>query len=171
MKTSAQAEGKQLQEWANENKPADDLIYKNGYWDQIMFVRDVVTPLLLWGGNYDEYKALEQNTRVISTHRSKSVILPVFLIEMPDGTRFTLRYNFYNWKVSVDSPKDVEADFLGLFDQNAQVHPVYCEGFDPKWVYGAYATNKRQFTIELPAGNYHLFTFFWIFAKKILGKV
>ena len=29
---------KDLQEWANENKPAENLIWKDGYWEQIIFV-------------------------------------------------------------------------------------------------------------------------------------
>ncbi|OHB02238.1 MAG: hypothetical protein A3A96_02150 [Candidatus Zambryskibacteria bacterium RIFCSPLOWO2_01_FULL_39_39] len=165
--TTTQETGMRLQEWAETHQPAETLIYKNGYWDQIIFVRDAITPLL--AKTDEEYKEIQAGMKAISEHTSKSVRLPVFRVELADGTAFTMRYNFYDWKVSVSSPRDVEADFMGLFNPNEHVHEVYCEGFPKGLVYGPYAENKRQFTIELPSGNYHLFTFFWIFAHQVLG--
>ena len=156
-----------LQEWANAHEPAENLIYKNGYWDQITFLRDKVTSIL--AKNDKEYKSIKANIKVISTHVSKSVLLPVFRLELENGTVFTIRYNFYNWKVSVNSPCDVEADFMGLFDPKYKISDVYCEGFPKECVYGPYAENKRTFTIELSDYN-HLFTFFWIFSHQVLGN-
>lgn len=158
----------QLQEWANTHQPAENLIYKDGYWKQIIFVRDKIAGLL--ATTYEEYKAIQANMKVVSMHTSKSVRLPVFRVELADDTTFTMRYNFYDWKVSVNSPHDVEADFMGLFDPNRRINSVYCEGFPEELVYGPYTENKRQFTIELPADNYHLFIFFWIFAHQVLGN-
>jgi hypothetical protein len=160
-------EQNQLQEWANIHRPAEDLIYKDGYWDQITFVRDEIPGIL--SRNYEELRAIQLNTKVVSTHRSKSVCLPVFRIELPDGTAFTMRYNFRDWKVSVESPREVCADFMGLFNPRARVNAVYCEGFPTELVYGPYAQNGRRFTIELPGGKQHIFTFFWIFAYQALG--
>jgi hypothetical protein len=157
-----------LQEWANDNQPAEDLIYKDGYWDQIIFVRDKLAGLL--ATSYEEFQAIQAGMKVVSMHTSKSVRLPVFSVELEDGTTFTMRYNFHDWKVSVSSPSDVEADFMGLFNPDSRISSVYCEGFPEELVYGSYAENKRQFTIELSAGNYHLFTFFWIFAHRVLGN-
>lgn len=166
--TATQEAGMQLQEWANAHQPAETLIYKDSYWDQIIFVRDKIAGLL--AKTYEEYKVIQASMKVISEHTSKSVRLPVFRVELADGTAFTMRYNFYNWKVSVISPRNVKADFMGLFNPNERIHEVYCEGFPKGLVYGPYAENKRQFTIELPPGNYHLFMFFWIFAHQVLGN-
>ena len=166
--TATQEASTQLQEWANAHQPAENLIYKDGYWNQIVFVRDNIAGLLT--KTYEEYQAIQDSMKVISEHTSKSVRLPVFRVELADGTMFTMRYNFHNWKVSVSSPRDVEADFMGLFNPSEQIHQVYCEGFPKGLVYGPYAENKRQFTIELPPGNYHLFMFFWIFAHQALGN-
>lgn len=166
--TATQKAGTQLSEWANAHEPAEDLIYKNGYWDQIVFVRDTIAGLL--AKTHKEYHTIQASMKAISAHTSKSVRLPVFWVELADGTAFTMRYNFYNWKVSVESPRDVEADFMGLFNPSECVHEAYCEGFPRELVYGPYAENKRQFTIELPPGNCHIFTFFWIFAHQVLGK-
>ena len=154
--------GTPLQVWANAHKPADNLFWKEGYWDQIMFVRDRIANI--FAKSYEEYMTIQASIVVISTHYSKSVCLPVFQLQLADGIVFTMRCNFSNWKVSVSSPRDVKANFMNLFDPNEQIHEVYCEGFPSGLDYGPYAKNKRQFTINLPSGNYHLFTFFWIFA-------
>jgi hypothetical protein len=159
-----------LQVWANANQPADSLIYKDGYWNQILFVRDVLSSALARNG--EEYMAIRESVKVISTHTSKSVLLPVFRIRVDNGAgvsaEFTMRHNFYNWIVSADCSWLVEADFIGLFNPKTRVHPVCCEGFPREAVFGSYEENRRQFTIELPADNYHIFTFFWIFARKEL---
>lgn len=156
-----------LQEWSLNNQPAEDLIYKTGYWEQIYFVRDTIAGML--AETLEEYKTI---VKVISSHRSKSVRLPVYRIELKDGTAFTMRDNFYDWKVSVESyldsnglPHDIDVDFTGLFDYKATIHSCYCEGFPEELVYGSYADNKSKFTIELP-DNYRLFTFFWLFNNR-----
>lgn len=164
-----QTTGTALQEWANDNQPAENLIYKDGYWNQIIFVRDAITGVL--AKSYTEYQEIQSKLQVISEHTSKSVRLPVFRIELPDGTAFIMRYNFHNWKVSVNSPKDVEADFMDLFDPEARIHDVYCEGFPKNMVYGPYSKNKRQFTLELAPGEHRVFTFFWILAHRALNKI
>ena len=166
--TTATKEQSQLQEWAITHQPSDTLIYKDGYWDQIDFVRDMITDLL--AKTHEEYRAIQAKMKAVSAHTSKSVCLPVFGVELADGTMFTMRYNFHDWKVSVSSPRDVKADFMGLFDPKERINAVYCEGFPTELVYGPYAENKREFTVELPPGNHHLFTFFWIFAHQVLGN-
>ncbi len=30
--------GVELRQWANNNKPEDNMIYGKGYWDQIIFI-------------------------------------------------------------------------------------------------------------------------------------
>lgn len=158
--------GTQLQEWANTHQPDSDLLFKEGYWDQIIFVRDKLRGI--FASTYEEYVALAANFTVISSHHSKSVLLPVFRVELADGTAFTMRDNFHDWKVSVDSPRDVEADFMDLFRPNDRVGRACCEGFPSELIYGPYVSNKKKFTIELPSGYNHIFTFFWIFKHAVL---
>lgn len=156
-----------LQEWANANVPAEELIWGNGYWQQIMFVRDKV--LQLFCPSYEDYKKLAQDgLRVISIHTSKSVLLPVYEIALPDGTEFTLRYNFHDWKISVNSPTPVEYDFMDLFDPNEDIDSVYCEGFPSSRVYGSYANNTGEFTIAL-YDDYSVWTFFYLYTRKVLN--
>lgn len=158
-----------LQEWANANEPSEDLIYKEGYWGQIIFVRDKVIGVL--SKNYNEYVKIRDSAEVISTHTSKSVRLPVFQFQIANGTIFTMRYNFHNWIVSVNSPNDVNIDFADLFDPEQVVKSVYCEGFPKELVYGSYSNNKQKFTIELLPGNYYIFVFFWLLSHKICNSI
>lgn len=157
-----------LNAWATTHEPSDKLIFKDGYWNQIIFVRDELTQSL--AKSFEEYTSIQDDIQVISTHTSKSVSLPVFQLKLTDGTIFTMRYNFHDWKISVSSPCDVNADFLGLFQQDMVISSVSCEGFPAECVHGSFAKNKRQFTIELPAGYYHIFTFFWIYGHTVLGN-
>jgi len=155
-------EPQDLQEWANENKPSETLNYKNGYWTQIMFVRDALPPLLF--KSYEEGK--NHLPVVISTHTSKSVKLPVFQIQLPNGLTITMRYNFHDWKLSIKSPTEVDADFMELFNPTEAHSSCYFEGFPSELVYGAYAENKAQFSISL-WDDYQVFTFFWILSNKM----
>ena len=165
---TATQECSQLQEWAMAHEPDEKLTHKDGYWNQIIFVRDIIAQVL--ATTYKECETIQAKMQAVSTHTSKSVQLPVFKVELTDGTTFIMRYNFHDWKVSVSSPRDVKADFMGLFDPNDSIHEAYCEGFPEGTIYGPLSVNKRQFTIALPPGNHHLFTFFWIFAHQVLGN-
>jgi len=153
-----------LQEWAKANEPSKEMVYESGYWNQIILVRDMIARLLV--PSFEEYEKLEVS--VISTHTSKSILLPVYYIHLDNGIAITMRYNFHNWKVSINSPKKVYIDFMKLFDpeEERDISGVYCEGFPAENVFGCYAKNKSQFTVELQS-SYILYTFFWIFGHSL----
>jgi hypothetical protein len=156
----------QLQPWANEHEPAEALIYGKRYWEQIIFVRDVLTSV--FARSYEQYRQLSDNIRVIGTHRSKSVELPVYQLTLDNGVVITMRHNFYDWKVSISSPREIEMDFMSLASATYVINPVYCEGFPREVVYGSYAQNRKQFTLEI--GQEHkLYTFMWVFSHHVLG--
>ena len=154
-----------LSEWCAENEPRSLLPYARGYDDQISFVQNDILALL--AETHEVFKKISEEVLVISTHTSKSVELPVFYIKLLDGTSFTMRCNFFNWKISVSSPRDVVAHFMGLFDPNAEIEACYCEGFPEESVYGSYWGDQRQFTFEL-FDNFMVYTFFWIYAHQVL---
>jgi hypothetical protein len=143
-----------LQEWALSNIPADNLIYKKGYWEQIMFVRDRISYLLP-----------KSTIEVISTHTSKSVLLPVYKI-LWNGFTFIMRDNFHDWKISIESPYSLKGkiDFLNLFDKNKDINAVYCEGFPRELVFPPFSKNDENFTIEL-YDDYGVYTLFWIISQ------
>lgn len=149
--------------WIRVNKPDKDLAYAEGLGEQVCFVRDKLCRLL-----YSTYEEMEKNLpMVISTHYSKSVKLPVYQLNLKKyGIEMVLRHNFYDWKVSVKSDKPLEFDSMGLLNLTDEIPAVYCEGFPKDKVYGSYANNHSQFTIEIK-GYYELYTFIFLLKKYL----
>ena len=138
----------QLQKWLKDNQPKDEMLWKGSAEDQFYFMNHMIIAAFPLKDEQD-FKNFRTNLSVISTHTSKSIALPVYEI-LWNGFRFILRDNFYDWKVSVDCPIPVFINFekFGLFNPNIKIESVYCEGFDKSWVYGSYAGNTKQFTVE-----------------------
>jgi hypothetical protein len=138
----------------------DTMIYKKSMESQVLFVRDNITNLL---GDLCEC------VDVISYHTSKSINLPVYKITLANGVELIMRDNFYDWKVSVKSPKDLEFPFpTNLFSNGCDedIHYCYCEGFEKEWVYPSYKKSKSEFTVELN-NNYDLYTFMFLLKNQI----
>lgn len=149
-----------LTDWGIANEPDDSLIWGKGMWDQVMFFRDELRYLL-----FDNYEASKEYPGiVVSTHTSKSVKLPVARIEN-DWLRLTLRANFYNYIVSVDSDHTFYCDFGDLVRWDETINPIYAEGFHKDWVYGPYRENGNRFTVSLPS-KYAVWTFVWILTRQ-----
>lgn len=150
--------------WVRVNEPDENLIYKKGLGDQVCFVRDTLHSLLM--STYDEW--LNNPPMVISTHHSKSVKLPVYQINLKKyGIEMILRYNFYDWKVSIKSERPLNFDHMGLFDPTKCISHLCCEGFPRDKVYGSYLQSHTQFTIEL-SSHYDLYTYIFLL-KNYLG--
>lgn len=144
--------------WMRVNKPDKNLIYAKGLNSQVCFVRDNLCPLF-WP-TYEEW--CNNPPLVISTHRSKSVKLPVFQINLEKySIEMVLRYNFYDWTVSVKSDKPLDFDYMGLFNPTKEISYLYCEGFPRSKVYGSYEQSHSQFTIKINS-YYDLYTFFFL---------
>lgn len=150
--------------WIRVNEPDENLIYAKGLRDQVCFVRDILCQLLR--STYEEWR--DNPPLVISTHYSKSVKLPVFQINLEKyGIEMVLRYNFYDWKISVKSDKPLDFDYMGLFNPTEEISYLYCEGFPRDKVYGSYEQSHSQFTIEI-GSHYDLYTFIFLL-KNYLG--
>jgi hypothetical protein len=119
--------------------------------------------------------------RVISTHGSKSVGLPVYELDRPDlGIRLILRDNFYNWKLTVMAGLPIVADFSGLFHTTPPVEPdytgnplsaCYFEGFPRELVFGYYEpSDKRHWSAEINGGDQALWAVVFLIVKA-LGAV
>jgi hypothetical protein len=147
------------------------LYFKNAASEQIMFVRDVLAPLFWAGVPYSEL-ASEGEPRgdckitgfVIGEHRSKSVRLPVYLLERTDlGLQFVMRGNFHDWKLSVTSERPIESDlFPYLFHTTPPIDPeytgnelasVYFEGFPEDRIFGYHYDNHRRWSACLNQRN------------------
>lgn len=157
-------DGIPLQTWFNENMPdPTKLAWANSARAQVRFVRDDLHGLFITSHN----DRAEQPIRVVGTHSSKSVKLPVYSIKVPDYIEVRLRGNFYNWITTVRAPEGhhtgyITSHILSRYEREHAVARPYAEGFDPDWVLPSYAHgSERGFTIDTPYNHYHLFT--WLF--------
>ena len=163
-----------LQEWISAQVVADDMLWKGGFGHQMQFIRDTLTGVFSVGLEYEER---QQTPMVISTHRSKSITLPVVEFSRPDmELRLVVRHNFYNWKLSVISGTPIEADFTGLFPITFPTEPeytgnplssVYFEGFPEELVFGYYEpSDRKQWSAEIH-GDYALWTTVYLIMKTL----
>jgi hypothetical protein len=160
--------GEPLQEWYNRvgsewpyNHP--EATGPKAFWEhtstQMMFVRDRLRPIL------------KAEAYVISTHRSKSCLLPVYqLVNREAGLMVVLRNNFYDWKMSVVSERPVVGEFFGLLevnDKSATSHnSCYYEGFPEQLIFGFYDDNKKRWSSEIGL-NEAMWTVLYLIAKHL----
>lgn len=165
-----------LTEWKTNiaNQPGKKMYWYESFWRQINFMNNDIVHLLIdlkkmkeFDKKYGVYNSewivfRDKFMTVLSTHTSKSILLPVYDFKYK-GVRFIVRYNFHDWKISVISKSDIEINPVGLFDPTSKsIHPVYFEGFPEKLVFQGYNTknNKDKFSIEI-YNNFGVYTFFW----------
>lgn len=154
-------ETRRLQKWFNDNQPDDEMLWKKSFQDQVMFVRDQVASVL--SRSYQEYTDLVD---VYSTHYSKSICCPVYFIDLKkDGVKIWMRYNFYDWNISVESEKPLDCDFLDTFDDEHGYGYCYCQGMEDK-KFGRYRDNNKKFTVCI-GGKFDVYTFCRVLRKHL----
>jgi hypothetical protein len=123
-----------LAEWAGFNKADEQMIWKKPGDSQPAFFQKIAEIL---GGE----------ASVVSTHRSKSVTLPVVEIVTPYGVKAVLRDNFHDVKVSVWTPKACEHDLFGLAaGSDSYLSSCYFEGFSDAWIHEPFVIGCTRFS-------------------------
>lgn len=147
-----------------ENELSDDLLYKKASERQMIFVRDKI-------GKHLSHSPIF----VVSTHMSKSCLLPVYAFRLTNGIEFIMRENFYGWVVSIRSPFTIEklpdfctGDYLCAGDYSADIAKCYCEGFRDSWVYKYRNENFCYSTFRVDE-DYDLYTLIYML-NKLEGK-
>lgn len=145
-------EQQRLQKWANANVPDEKLIYKAGFWDQVVFMRDTMAGVL--SRTFPEYQDLWD---VSGDHTSKSVKLPVFEGRFgKQGVVMQARYNFHDWNVSIKAPMPLTPDWLDLIQDDDGSY-LFFQGMSR--IYKPYnrKTNNQQFSFYV-SNRYELYT-------------
>lgn len=150
-----------LKSWLSNknNVPEEKMYWYNAFWSQVNFVRDQVARLL--ASDLDQYQNM---VRVVGTHTSKSIKCPVYFIEL-DEFHVTMRYNYFNWNISIGSKKPITCDFLDCFSDNDYDY-CYAEGM-ADYKYGKYADDNSRFTICID-NHYDAYVFFRVL-KQFFG--
>lgn len=124
-----------LKAWSEQNTVPDEMTWKGGVAP--MF-KDFVEFANIVGGE----------PMVISTHRSKSIRLPVVQVTTPYGVRITMRDNFHDIKVSVEAPKPVKENLFGLAaGADSYLHRVYFEGFPSEFIFDPFVPGATKFSL------------------------
>ncbi len=142
----------ELSYWMRKWELDEHLIYNKESVEQASWVRNKIA------GNLLKCKCF-----VVSTHHSKSCLLPVYYLKMRNGVKVIMRNNFYDWKVSVEIPVEYENPRVDLLpedclsysmveEKNKKIPWCYLEGFKEEWSYDAYIPEEpsKKFTIEVP---------------------
>jgi len=144
-----------LTAWALEN-----LSENSPAWSQVMFARDHVASIL--SRKYEQYRNFWD---VVGTHRSKSIILPVFHANLEkDGLRIWMRNNFHDWNISIDSDHPITCDFPDVFSDD-NYHYCFCQGMEDH-KFGTHTENNQKFTVSI-ADDYEVYTFFRAIRKHL----
>lgn len=104
----------ELQEWFNENMPADELIYGKGMISQVIWMRDTFA-YMIYNALADRYPKMityenrHNHVLVNNTHTSKSCTMPVYSYEFGD-TKVHVRGNFHDWCVTMDGITITDTD-------------------------------------------------------------
>jgi len=179
-----------LSHWVKENytdreESMKELIYFPAGKDQVSFVLNDFASLFHQDNDFFQRAAPEHAcpVGVIATHRSKSVVLPVYRLERKDiGLRIYLRDNHYNWKMSVDSVGPVDGDFTGLFQTapppdpgygGDELNSVYFEGFPERLVFPYYGSSDGRRWSACLYGKRSLWTVLFLIMRSlgVIGRM
>jgi len=72
-----------------------------------------------------------------------------------NGYEIIMRNNFYDWKISINSNKEIIINPKGLFNPSEKISSIYCEGFKEEWVFDCYNNNQKNFTKGLSISYFY----------------
>jgi len=123
-----------LDEWVRRNPIDDDLLWKK-------------SALAMFEDFAQFAKELGGEPTVVSTHRSKSVILPVMEVRTKYGVRCIVRDNFHDINVSVWCPAPCNHDLFGL--PAGDEGYLFFQGFDAEWQHEPFVLGTTEFSAVL----------------------
>lgn len=167
------AKNEKLQHWLMTHQPSDNMLYKEAWWEYLVFIRDkIIADMFYWpmvcdlNVDFEEQKRLmSENYDIVGTHRSKSIEHPVILMRYK-GVEIVFRYNFYDYEVTVISDKDIELPD-GLFDKDEKY--FYYQGFPEKYqIKTPYSKSKKQFSVNISTPcSYNFYTFMFLLKNEL----
>lgn len=123
----------------------DTLLWKKSAEKQECFVRDSICTNLL-----------KTPCFVVSTHMSKSCLLPVYMFRLNNGITVICRDNFHGWVVTVKTPGDTfivslpkDLVYGDLYSTNNDISHLYCEGFKESWVFPYNNAYGHEMTVNV----------------------
>lgn len=135
--------------------------------EQVMWVRDRLPEFWYKKFGYEKAGDLYNHVKVISTHTSKSCLLPVYEMRLADDLTVVARCNFHDWKVSVESgayPVDFGTTYYPPMSGD-DLSPCYFEGFPPSRIYPAFTGTQTKWSASLSADRESFYLFLWLLVR------
>lgn len=147
-----------IQDWLIEQTSKQELskyLYADNWGKNIHFIRDTLGKLF----NTEDIK-------VISEHRSKSLICPVIKLDYKNVT-MVFQFNFYDWQIMIKSPDEII--FTNVEDLEFGDYLFY-QGIPEQYQFSAYSnTNTKTFAVDLPDDCCRVYAFF-VVLKMLIDK-
>ena len=135
-----------IRDWIVENEPGKDMLYREVWWKNNMFIRDRLLSL------FDS-----EEVEIVGTHRSKSIVCPV-IKAVYKGVEIVFQYNFYVWQIMIKSP--VELKLLNLDLYKADGEYLYYQGIPEEYRFEKYSKeNSKEFAIDIYGDQLHVYAF------------
>ena len=157
-----------LLEFMRDFEYNSNLLWKKKSEEQLIFVRDTIGALV------------KSPIFIVSTHYSKSCLLPVYGFMLPNGIRVIMRENFYGWVVSmwVDNESAsfnideglVHGDRDENEGYNGDIKEYYCEGFKSEWVFPFQAKETKATTFRV-GNDFKLYTLFYKLINEYKNEI
>ncbi|MFA6082195.1 MAG: hypothetical protein WC773_02125 [Patescibacteria group bacterium] len=144
------------------NRP-DEVLERLGsqFWRCLNFVRSAVPDALGING-LDAFAQAENGCLnvVAEFEIPGSVMMPVVEVIRKDGLTLVMKPGD-QWIISVDSPSEVSADFMGLLDPS--LHPTP-DDIPAEFIFDQYAIGARRFTAVIRGDpvEHKVFAFLWL---------
>ena len=131
------------EQWLKDNQPHPGMMWNEARLRQINDIRILMEETLA---------SINPIISVVSTHKSKSIVLPVYLVET-QTQQFILRDNFYNWTLSVIRKSENYYRLRDIINRDEIISSCYCEGFESCWTFGSYNMDPTMFTCQVISFN------------------
>ena len=130
-------------QWVNDNNPAEHLEYGKGWWDYVGVLQRIA-----WKFGIDHIDVV--GTYIVDTPPPQEQIeMPVVRLRAATA-ELIIKHDFaafpVEWTISVRTSQ-TPGTTLGLFDPRRRLDSI--PGFEPSWVYPAFADSPQQFSCEV----------------------
>ena len=138
-----------IQNWFIKNEPSEDMLYREEWWKNNIFIRDRLLSL------FDSKEA-----KIVGTHRSKSIVCPV-IKTVYKGVEIIWQYNFYDWQIMIKSPKKLKLFNLKLYKADGDYGDyLYYQGIPEAYRFNRYSkTNNKEFAINIYGDKLDVYAF------------
>ena len=125
-----------IRDWIVENEPGKDMLYREIWWKNNIFIRDRLLSL------FDSEEA-----EIVGTHCSKGIVCPV-IKAVYKGVEIVFQYNFYIWQIMIKSPTELKLPNLDLYKADGEY--LYYQGIPEEYRFEKYSKeNNKEFAISI----------------------